>query len=92
MDIDTIRRLCNNFLNHGVCFTDSVVFVIAVSCRKLKVLTGAFGILYTSGPHYENYETCSWRIQVPANKVELRNIFFTYVIYAAFHGFSRLSL
>ncbi|KAI0226951.1 Exoskeleton protein RP43, partial [Lamellibrachia satsuma] len=39
-----------------------------VSCRKLQVLSGLWGYLYTSGSHYENYETCSWKIQVPANK------------------------
>ncbi|KAI0242259.1 Exoskeleton protein RP43 [Lamellibrachia satsuma] len=39
-----------------------------VSCSKLQVLTGLWGYIYTLGSHYENYETCSWRIQAPANK------------------------
>ncbi|KAI0218535.1 Exoskeleton protein RP43 [Lamellibrachia satsuma] len=48
-----------------------------VSCSKLKVLTGLAGSIGTAGYGYENYETCSWKVQVSRNKrVRLRFVKF----------------
>ncbi|KAI0215046.1 Exoskeleton protein RP43 [Lamellibrachia satsuma] len=41
---------------------------VAGSCSRLKVLTGNSGSFGTTGSSYKNYETCSWKIQVPTLK------------------------